>query len=331
VRLCDLPTAVERAEKLELDARTGPLYVKRDDTSARPYGGNKPRKLEWLLGRARARNRSRVMTFGALATNHGLATALYSARLGLSCELVLVRQPVDERVRRRILELRAAGARLRYGGNVLGSVALALAGLARHPRTAVIPAGGSSPLGVVGLVDAGLELAEQVERGELPEPARIYVALGTGGTAAGIAAGLGLAGLRSRVVGVLVTDLLPPTRRKLERLARRTLHLLARAGAPLDPERAPLELEVEARYVGAGYGHPTREGSGAIERAERLEGLHLDPVYTGKTLAALLARERDGRAPVLLWHSYSWRELPLELPDPSELPGRFRALYGSGS
>jgi D-cysteine desulfhydrase len=202
VPLCDLPTPVVRAEKLEAEARLGPLYVKRDEATARPYGGNKPRKLEWVLGDAQARSISRVMTFGGLGTNHGLATALYAARLGMACDLVLVDQPVDDHVRRRLREHVAAGASIHYGRSVFGTAVRALGLLARHPRTLVIATGGSSLRGVLGFIDAGLELADQIRRGELPEPARIYVAVGTGGTVAGLAAGLSLAGVRSLVVGV---------------------------------------------------------------------------------------------------------------------------------
>jgi D-cysteine desulfhydrase len=316
-----------RAEKLALEAGTGPLFVKRDDRSSTLYGGNKPRKLEWALGAAHARGRQRLMTFGGLGTNHGLATALFAVRLGLECHVVLVDQPVDAHVRRRLQELHAAGAELHYGKNVPGAALQALRILARYPRTGIVPTGGSSDTGVVGCIDAGLELAEQVRRGELPEPVRLYVAVGTGGTAAGLAAGLALGELRTRVVGVLVTDIIPPTPRRLDRLARKGLRLLARAGAPVEPERVALELEMEAGHVGGGYGHRTERGSWAVDLAERLEGLHLETTYTGKTLGALLVRERDRDEPVLFWNSYSSVHPEGPLPDWRELPRSFHPLF----
>ncbi len=331
MRLCDLPTPVTRAEKIALEAGTGPLFVKRDDQSSTLYGGNKPRKLEWALGAAQAGGRQRVMTFGGLGTNHGLATALFAVRLGLACHVVLVDQPVDAHVRRRLQELLAVGAELHYGKNLPGAALQALRILARHPRTEIVPTGGSSDTGVVGCIDAGLELAEQVSRGELPEPARLYVAVGTGGTAAGLAAGLALAGLRTRVVGVLVTDILPPNPRKLDRLARRGLRLLARAGAPVEAKRVALELELETGHVGNGYGHRTERGSWAVELAERLEGLHLETTYTGKTLGALLVREQDRDEPVLFWNSYSSVHPEGPLPDWPDLPRPFHALFQTES
>jgi D-cysteine desulfhydrase len=318
---------VVRAEKLELETRIGPLFVKRDDRSAALYGGNKPRKLEWVLGDARARGVGRVMTFGGLGTNHGLATALYAVGLGFACDLVLVDQPVDDAVRRRLRQLLGAGGTLHYGKSVAGAAAKALGILLRHPRTTIIPTGGSSPLGVLGFIDAGMELAEQVRRGELPEPARVYVAVGTGGTVAGLAVGLALGGLPSTVVGVLVTDILPPTTRRIDRLARQALRLLRRAGIPVEPERLKLNVEIESGYVGAGYGHRTGRGVEAVALAERLEGLRLETTYTGKALGALLARERDEDSPTLFWNSYSGQVPEGPLPDWQALPRPFHALY----
>ena len=326
VALCDLPTPVVRAEKLAEETHLGPLYVKRDDASARPYGGNKPRKLEWVLGDALARSTRRVMTFGGLGTNHGLATAIYAARLGIACDLVLVDQPVDDAVRLRLRQHVAAGARLHYGGNVRGTVLRALGILARHPGTRVVPTGGSSPRGVLGFVDAGLELADQVRRGALPEPKRIYVALGTGGTVAGLAAGLALGGLGSVVVGVLVTDILPPSTRRLDSLARRALGLLRRAGATVDVQ-TPLRFEIEAGHVGAGYGHPTERAQEACALVDRLEGLRLDTTYTGKALGALLHRERGTTDPVLFWNTYGVADIDAPLPDPRSLPRAFRRFF----
>jgi D-cysteine desulfhydrase len=333
VPICRLPTPVERAAALERSAATGPLYVKRDDATAPLYGGNKARKLEWLLGRARASGRTRVLTFGALGTNHGFATALYAARAGLSCDLVLVDQPVDERVRRRLRQFKAAGAEIHYGGSPAGAALRALRLLARHPRASVISTGGSHPVGVVGFVDAGLELAEQVQRGELPEPERLYVALGTGGSVAGLAVGLAISGLRTRVIGVLVTDrgTLEPSPARVRRLARRTAALLARRGARPVPRRLELGLEVDAGYRGAGYGHPTPAGIEAVQRAADEAGLRLETTYTGKALAALLARESGRRAPVVFWNTYAGADPELELPDWRALPRAFHRFFGEAA
>jgi D-cysteine desulfhydrase len=129
------------------------------------------------------------------------------------------------------------------------------------------------------------------------------------------------------VVGVLVTDILPPTARKLDLRARQVLRLLARAGAPVDADRLALDLELETGHVGGGYGHRTERGVWATELAERIEGLELDTTYTGKALGALLVRERNEDAPVLFWNTYSSRHLEEPLPDWRELPPAFHAFF----
>ena len=128
-------------------------------------------------------------------------------------------------------------------------------------------------------------------------------------------------------VGVLVTDILPPTVRKLERLARQVLRLLAQAGAPVEPMRVALDIELETRHVGGGYGHRTERGAQTAELAEKLEGLRLDTTYTGKALGALLVRERNQDAPVLFWNTYSSRHLEGPLPDWRELPPAFHPFF----
>ena len=144
---------------------------------------------------------------------------------------------------------------------------------------------------------------------------------------AGLAAGLALAGVRSLVVGVGVTNILPPTTLRIDRLARRSMRLLARAGAPIEPGKVPLRSEIEAGHVGGGYGHPTDRGRNACALAEGLEGLHLDTTYTGKALGALLLRERDGVDPVLFWNTYSRTEPDTPLPDASTLPRPFHRFF----
>lgn len=316
-RLCELPTPISAAPGLASAIGCGPLFVKADDLSARPIGGNKPRKLEWILGAAKRAGRRRVLTIGGLGTNHGLATATYARRLGMACDLVLVHQPVDDHVRARLLAFAELGADVFYGGRPAGAAALTLARLARHPRTLLVPPGGSSPLGTLGMVRAGLELADQIDAGLLPEPARVYVPLGTGGSAAGIAAGLALAGLRTRVVAVNVNDLMPPNQRALFRLARRSLRLASKLGAPA-VDVARLALEIDHSALGPGYGHATPEGRAALASA-RDTGLSLDTTYTAKALAALSRRERGCGDPILLWNSY---------PGPTPAPDSDPALVG---
>lgn len=288
---------------LSLSARPTPVrelgglgaWVKEDGRfGAGGWGGNKVRKLEWLLPEARRRGRGSILSFGGLGTNWGLATALYAREQGIETALALVDQPLDAHVEAQLARLEASGARIHRTRTKARTAAALPWLLARHARAGrppyLLPAGGSSPVGVLGYVEAALEIAAQVGDGSLPEPARVVVAVGTGGTAAGLALGFQLAGLRSRVLGVVVNDQLrldPPT---IARLARRTAKLLERRGAELGPLRLdPGMLDLTRSQLGAGYGHPTAAAVRAAELAAA-DGLALDPVYTAKAMAGLLAR-----------------------------------------
>jgi D-cysteine desulfhydrase len=311
-RLADPPSPVRRLRALA----TGPgpdVWVKDDGAYGAPHGGNKVRKLEWIIPDVEARDRRTVVTVGGLATNHGLATAVWGRTRGLRTALALVDQPVDDHVREQVERIRRSGAHVYRTRGKYRTYLAAPWILLRHTDLRArrppyfLPVGGSSPLGCLGYVEAGLELAGQVAREELPEPAQVVVALGSGGTAAGLAAGLRIAGLRTRVVGIVVNDRTPVDARTVARLANRTLALMRRRGAdPGVQPIAPADLSSERAWLGRGYGHRTPEAEHARDLARRREGLLLDPVYTAKAMAALIAlRERgafDG--PVLFWNTY---------------------------
>ena len=140
------------------------LWVKDESAYGTAWGGNKVRKLEWILPDAKRRGKRTILTFGALGTNHGLATALYAREQGLRCAIALVDQPMDDHVRAQLERLRASGATLHFTHTKARTVAAAPWLLARHRLPYVLPAGGSSPVGALGYVEGALELAEQVTR-----------------------------------------------------------------------------------------------------------------------------------------------------------------------
>ncbi len=290
--LSDRPTPVRELAGLG-------VWVKDDGAfGAGGWGGNKVRKLEWLLPDARRRGRRSILTFGGLGTNWGLATALYGREHGLETALALVDQPLDEHVRAQLNRLRESGARIYRTHTKARTVAMLPWLLARSARAGrlpyLLPAGGSSPIGALGYVEAALEIAAQVEDGSLPEPAQVVVPVGTGGTAAGLALGLQMAGLRTRVLGVVVNDRLRLDATLLARLARRTAVLLVRRGANLEGLRVEADMfDLTREQIGAGYGHRTEaaERATALAAADRLP---LDPVYTAKAMAGLLALRESG-------------------------------------
>ena len=328
--LAALPSPVERLATLGREAGVADLWVKRDDLSGTPYGGNKVRKLEWLLADARARGRRSVLTVGALGSNHALATTVYARAQGFAVHLVLIPQPVSEHVRRTLLLDHAFGATIHAVPSVAAARRRVLGLFARGAlaggRPYFVTTGGSSAVGTLGYVNAGLELAEQVAAGALPEPAAIVVPLGSGGTVAGLVAGLRLAGLATRVLAVQVTDLLPLSPRFLARLGARALAVLGRLGAGPLPRLAPGDFDVRTQWLGPGYGVVTPEGADAARRVLATEGLRLETTYGAKALAAALALGRMAPwrdRPLLFWHTSSaadpaatlaglpsWRDLP---------------------
>jgi D-cysteine desulfhydrase len=286
------------------------IWVKEDGRfGSGGWGGNKVRKLEWLIPDARRRGRRSILTFGGLGTNWGLATALYAREHGIETALALLDQPIDAHVKAQLARLEASGARIYRTHSKARTVAMLPWLLARNARRGrppyLLPAGGSSPVGALGYVEAALEVAAQVADGALPEPAHVVVPVGTGGTAAGLALGFQLAGLRTRVVGVVVNDQLRLDARVLARLARRTASLLERRGAGVGRlQLEPDMLDLTRDQIGAGYGHPTEAASRAAGLAAE-EGRELDPVYTAKAMAGLLALREQGRLgdPVLFVHT----------------------------
>jgi len=332
------PTPVE---PLSLDGfRDGSLFVKRDDESCPLYGGNKPRKLEFLIGEALRRGSRRLVTSGGLGTHHGLATTILGRAVGLATTVVLVPQPLTEEVIRSV-RLRAAwGARQVYARSVatavLESARVLAASTLAGERPYLLWTGGSSARGNLGFVSAGLELAEQVREGLLPEPEEAWVPVGSGGTFVGLVVGLRLAGLRTRVRGVLVTDVLPPSPRHLAASARAVLRLLHRCDPKVTrPELSVQDFELDASELGGGYGvaTPASVEAGVVAAAR---GLRLDATYTAKCFAAMRARLlRDGppQGAILFWNTFNGIDVGARAPIPPEsapLPRGLRRLIEAG-
>ena len=301
------------------------LWVKRDDLSASEYGGNKVRKLEFLLAEARARGKTRLLTVGGIGSHHVVATTIYGRRAGFDVAAVVFPQPVNEHVREQLAVDLAAGATLLPTRGYAGVPFLIARERARR-GTYYIPGGGSSSTGTLGYVSAGIELARQIERGELERPDVIYVAFGSGSTAAGLLVGLAEIDPPIELCAVRVVDRVIVNATKARRLARAALRRLEL--------RAPvrkLRLRVEHDFFGGRYGRATPEAERAVAQAKAV-GLELEPTYTGKTVAALLAHARAGQLDgkrVLYWHTYSSADLaPLvaRAPALAEWPPLLRRL-----
>lgn len=311
VRLGTSPTPVRR-----LDGLGVPQEVWLKDESVfgdGGWGGNKVRKLEWIIPEAHRRGRSTMFTVGGIGTHWGLAAALYGREHRLHTVLGLVDQPIDDHVREQTRRLDASGATIYRFRSVARLKLAAPMILARHQSRGrlpyYLPAGGSSPIGSLGYVEVALEIAEQVAAGELPEPANVVTAVGSGGTLAGLALGLRLAGLSSRVFGVVVNDSFRLDAVTTSRLATRTAELLRSRGADIGKVVVrPEDLTATSRWMGRTYGASTPESAEALALAERVAGLELEPVYTAKALAAIL--EGTLADPVLFLNTHGPRPKP---------------------
>ena len=291
------------------------VWVKDESTYGNGgWGGNKVRKLEWILPEARRRGVQTIFTVGGIGTHWGLACALYAREQGIRTVLGLIDQPVDDHVREQQLRLKASGAELAYHHTPARLRLVAPAILARitlqdRRLPMFLPAGGSSPVGALGYVEAALEIAAQVRAGELPAPATVVSAAGSGGTSAGLALGLRLAGLRTRVLGVDVNDAVRLDAVAISRLANRSASLLRSRGAALDVEDIlPEDLTMRDDWLGTTYGDPTPASIRAVADA-RADGMELEPVYTGKALAAVrdLAARAELPGPVLWLNTHGPR------------------------
>lgn len=325
------PTPVQRLDALSASLG-GELWVKRDDLTGAAYGGNKVRKLELILGDARRKERDVLIAAGAFGSHHVLATTLYGKAWGFDVHAVLVPQPWNEHVEENLRVGLGAGLvphPVRTWAAVPPTQAALKASLrleGRRPFT--VAYGGSSPRGAIGYVDAGLELAAQIEAGELPEPEAIYVALGSAGTAVGLAIGLAALGLTTRVIAVRVTPALVCNRATVTSLVASTMHELRSVtrAFPAVGRAALAQLELDPSLYGAGYG--TRDA--AAEEASALAaeaGLALDGTYTARAFAALVRdarKDRGGRR--LFWHTLSSVDLSERAAASPEVPSHIREM-----
>lgn len=298
-----MPTPLEEATRLERLFPGARLFLKRDDLTHPALGGNKARKLEFLLADARRQGADVVLTVGGPQSNHARITAALSARLGWECILVLEGAEPPEAQGNLLID-RLLGADVRFAGarpaqEVMEEIAAGLEAQGRRPYA--IPVGGSTPLGAVGYCLAMEEmLAQASDAGVVVH--RVYVATGSGGTQAGLVLGARVLDPSLRVTGVSVSRSAEESRSRVAELATGAASLL---GLPVRVEAAG--VEVLDGYVGPGYGVPTPGCLEAIRLLAREEGVLLDPVYTGKAMACLLDHLRRGvigeGENVVFWHT----------------------------
>jgi D-cysteine desulfhydrase len=310
VLLAAAPTPLERLARLSREMGRE-IYIKRDDEIGPGLGGNKVRKLEYLIADALQREARKVVTFGGLQSNHARLTAAAARRYGLEPHLFYFqRRPA--RLEGNLLVNRLLGARMYFipfGGG--GDAAMSLETTIRLVRVVAralagphyfIPVGGHCWQGCLGYVRAAVEIDRQVRSLGL-QSAILVTAAGTGGTLAGLLAGFALLKSSVRLLGIDVGKLWKAFPASIAALAG---ELCARLGEPhtFRPEQIPV---IEATYAGPGYALPWSRCQAAMERLARLEGILLDPVYTGKAFTGCLDLIREGAIgssePVIFLHT----------------------------
>lgn len=315
--LGNFPVPVREMDGLCRETGRDGLYIKRDDLSGDLYGGNKVRKLEFVLAKAVSEGATRVITSGAAGSNHALATAMYASRAGLKVDLMLVEQESTASVRENLLADFSTGAVMHLDRS-FESLLKSIRALVEYytekegHKPFVIPPGGTTAEGVAGYVNAAFELRDQIISGQIPCPQLIYVAFGTMGTAAGLFLGLKAAGLPCTLKAVRVVPSYMADRSKCLELIESANRLLHDAD-PAFPvcQFKESDLTIEENYLGSGYGVVTDEARDGMEIISRSEGIHLDGVYSGKAFAAFLDEARNGKTgDILFWNTKSSRPLP---------------------
>lgn len=296
-RFAHLPTPLEAAPRLGEALGGVNLFVKRDDCTGLAGGGNKTRKLEFLVGEALARGADTLVTQGAVQSNHVRQTAAAAARFGLACEVILETRTgskaEDYNENGNVLLDRLLGAALRTvpGGSDMNAALeeTAQAVRDRGGKPYVIPGGGSNAIGALGYADCARELMVQADAMGLKID-QIVTATGSAGTQAGLVAGLAVVGADVPVLGIGVRAPRPTQEGNVFKLAQETAALLGH------PDRVAREQVVaDCDYVGEGYGLVDQAVIEALKLAARTEGLLLDPVYSGKAMKGLIALAAQGR------------------------------------
>ena len=301
--LVPAPTIVEPMPNLLMVLGGGPrLHIKRDDVIPFGFGGNKVRKLALVAARAVAEGADTLITAGGVQSNHARATAAAAAKLGLRAVLV-ANGTAPERLTANALLDNLLGAEMVYVPSRLDRMPMIIELTERlraeGRRPFAIPIGASTPLGALGFALAVAELVDQ-----MPAPDVIVHSTSSGGTQAGLVAGCRLLGLHTRVLGISADEPSASLQGQVRAIISGIADLL-----DLDPERLSrgTAVEVDDRFVGDGYGIPTEASREAIELAARTEAIFLDPTYTAKAMAGLIAYVRRQKFKehqnVVFWHT----------------------------
>ena len=341
--LSDLPTPITKLEHFSDHLGCKNIFIKRDDLSGKNtgngshlYGGNKPRKLEFLLADALAHGAQTIITYGCAGSNHALATAVYAHALGLRSILMLRPQPNSYIVRKNLLLDHYYGAQLDYFPDNTTRDAAADELLKTNKNYYRIPTGGSNAIGALGFVEAAFELAHQIKEKAITEPDFIYIATGSCGTTAGLLLGLQAAHLKSKVVAVCIEpeEEVDEFLVKIKKLFTETNDLLHQADTSFPLIEFPEEcLILNKKFCGSEYGLYIPEAVAALKLFKELENITLEGTYSGRPIAAIIDDCANNPAlqdaTILFWNTYCGLDFsPLvKNADYKKLPQDFQRYF----
>lgn len=297
VFLAHLPTPLEKLDRLSKELGGPEIWIKRDDCTGLSTGGNKTRKLEFLMAEAQAMGADTVLTQGATQSNHARQTAAFSAKLGMACHILLEDRTgsndANYNMNGNVLldHLHGATTSKRAGGKDMAAEMEQLAATltAEGRKVYIIPGGGSNATGALGYVNCAFELVSQAnDRGMVID--HLVTATGSAGTQAGLITGLKAINAQIPLLGIGVRAPQDKQEENVYNLAVKTAEKLGCAGVV-----ARRDVVADSSYVGAGYGIPREDTLEAIRMFAQLEGLLLDPVYSGKGAAGLIDYCRKGK------------------------------------
>ena len=331
IKLTKTPAPIKHLKNLGTTLQTPFLYLKDESPISPFFGGNKIRKLEFLLADALQKGCTEVITVGSVGSNHATATAIHAQRLGLKCRVLLLPQRPTHMVKRNLLLMQHSNAIMHYCKNPQEQKQIIISLLKEDPNSRYfIPVGGSGALGDLGFVAAAFELKKNIEKGLIPEPDFIYLCLGSGGSAAGLTLGAKLAGLtKTTIIPVSIgknNENIPATAsRMLKHYYAMQKHL---NGGNIFSPLSSSDVPVNTFFATLGYAEMSKNISQAVRLMQQHEKINLDTTYTGKVLAAMMhdiTHKKLHNKTLLLWNTFcgskftdivgqeDYRNLPKEL------------------
>lgn len=337
IEIGSYPSRVERLEQMGDAHGFDNLYIKRDDLIHELYGGNKVRKLEYLLADAGKLGKKTLVTLGGTGSNQVLATTIFGGEHGFKTIGIMLDQPNAEYVRKNLLLDHYFGAKLVYAGGELAEIAAFISEYTKAQlegrKPYFVTAGASSPVGNMGFVNAAFELKQQVEDGKVPEPDYLIAACGSIGTTAGLHLGCRLAGLKTKVVGVRVAMPWLVTKWRMSRMIGHINDFMRKHDKTVPKLMVRKDdLCLLGDYLGKEYACFTEEGCCVVDEMRDLEGIPLDHTYTGKAMAGgldWLKKRKEQDKNVLFWNTYNSVDLSDKAAtiDYKTLPSKFHRYF----